>query len=99
MDEKIWKYKILADHPEMEGKVSLIKDVVKNCPKNAQGEGVYEKIDNPNKFFIQKRTAYFLPLNDFIRVTLEWTDASRSRACITSAYPVNGLPIEGVKPL
>lgn len=99
LEEKIWKYKILVDHPEMDGKLNLIKDTLKNCPKNAQGEGVYEKTNNPEKFFIQRKTPHFLPLNDFLRITLGWTDSSRSRACITSAYPVNGLPAKGVKPL
>ena len=99
LEGKIWRFKILSDHPEMNGKLDLIKDTLKNCPKNAQGEGVYEKTDNPRKFFIQRRTPYFMPLNDFLRITLVWIDSSRSRACITSAYPVNGLPIKGVKPL
>jgi len=96
LDEKTWREHIIQEtqHPEIEPHLDLIKSVIENCDEH---QPVWQKISNPKKLCIVKQVPAFLPDNKFILVGLEIY--SDTMACVTSAYPVNKLPSEGMRSL
>lgn len=86
-----WEGHVLPQHPAVRHKIPLIKKVL----ESEAVADLYEQIEYPKRVFIQFKCPDFLPINNFIRVTMKILD--EKKAIVTSAYPVNSFPKEGVR--
>jgi hypothetical protein len=88
LKERIWRYKILPDHPEMKGHFKLVQQTL----ENQKGVAIFRKIYNPKKLAIFKETYYFMPHNRYLKIALEFT--GESTAVITTCHGCDDIPLD-----
>lgn len=91
--KQIWDEHILPSHPQLGGKIELVKSLIQSCESL---DDIFQKADRPRKIAIQKHCPDFMPMNRFLRVAIE-LKSKGNWAVVTSAYPVNSFPKRGIK--
>lgn len=76
----------------MRNRLNLVKETIEKCDS---ADKIYQKVRNPSKISTQMKCSDFLPANPYVRVAMQLKDDGT--AVVTSTYPVNSFPKEGVK--
>ena len=92
LEKQTWEEHVLPEHPEVENYVKQIKEIIGNT--DAQ-QDMWRMEADPTRLCIVRRVPYFQPANKYILIALRIY--SDTMACVTSVYPVDNLPSEGVK--
>jgi hypothetical protein len=84
-DSARWRNHIVAEHPEMEGRQSLVRLTIE------QPLEIYESRSNPRRFVFYKPTMDFVPgYITYMRVVVEYEEAwffGKRRGVVITAFP------------
>ena len=89
LEKRIWRYKIIPAHSEVENRLDLIKEILSKEDRDIIKR---RKKSDPNKIALFKQCPHLLPYNKMIKIALHLKEAGKF--VITTVHGVNNIPMD-----